>query len=60
MPMSLFNNEQMMRKANKAALGHYLKNVVDCTVTISNLSSPLIIYGGWLVATLSSYLVHRL
>ena len=28
MLMSLFNNEQMVRKANKAALGQYL-NVVD-------------------------------
>ena len=24
-----FNNEQMIRKANEAALGQYLKNVVD-------------------------------
>ena len=46
MLVSLFNNEQMMRKANKAALGQYLKNVVDCTVTSSNPSSPLIIDGG--------------
>ena len=26
-----FNNEQTIRKANKAAFGQYFKNVVDCT-----------------------------
>ena len=55
MPMSLFNNEQIMRKANKAALGQYLKNVVDCTVTLSNPSSPLIIDGGWLLYQVTSF-----
>ena len=54
MLVSLFNNEQMMRKANKAALGQYLKNVVDCTVTFSNPSSPLIIDGGWLLYQMTS------
>ena len=55
MPMSLFNNEQMMRKANNAALGQYLKTVVDCTVTFSNPSSPLIIDGGWLLYQVTSF-----
>ena len=54
-PMSLFNNEHMMRKANKAALGQYLKNVVDCTVKFSNPSSPLIIDGGWLLYQVTSF-----
>ena len=49
MPMSLFNNEQMMRKANKAAL------VVDFTVTFSNPFSPLIIDGGWLLYQVTSF-----
>ena len=48
-----------MRKANKAALGQYLKNLVDCTMTSSNPSSPLIIGGGWLVATVSDHLIHK-
>ena len=57
MPMSLFNNEQMMRKANKAALGlgQYLKNVVDCNVTSSKSSSPSIIDGGWLLYQVTSF-----
>ena len=38
-----------MRKANKAALGQHLKNVVDCTVTSSNPSSTSVIDGGWLL-----------
>ena len=55
MPMSLFNNEQIMRKANNASLGKYLKNVVDCTVTSSNPFSPLIIGGGWLLYHITSF-----
>ena len=54
MLMSLFNNEQMMRKANNAALGQYLKIFVDCTVTSSNPSSPLLIDGGWLLYQIDS------
>ena len=49
------NNEQMIRKANKAVFGQYLKNVVDCTVTSSNPSSPLIIDGGWLLYQITSF-----
>ena len=52
--MSLFNNEQMMIKANKAALGQYLKNVVDCTVISSNPSSSLIIDGRRLMYQMTS------
>ena len=55
MPMSLFNNEQMTRKANKAALGQYLKNVFDCTVISTNPSSPLIIDGGWQLYPITSF-----
>ena len=32
-PMSLFDDYQMMRKANKAALGKYLKKLIDLTLT---------------------------
>ena len=53
-----FNNEQMIRKANKAVFWQYLKNFVDCTVTSSNPSSPLIIGGMWM-ATVSNNLIHR-
>ena len=46
----------MIRKANKAVFGQYLKNVVDCTVTSSNPSSPLIIDGhGWLLYQITSF-----
>ena len=48
-------NEQMIRKANKAVFGQYLKNIVDCTVTSSNPSSPLIIDGGWLLYQITSF-----
>ena len=54
MLMRLFNNEQMMRKANKAVFGQHLKNVVDCTVTYSNPSASLIIDGGWLLYQINS------
>ena len=50
-----FNNEQIIRKANKAVFRQYLKNVVDCTVTSSNPSSPLIIEGGWLLYQITSF-----
>ena len=50
-----FNNEQMIRKANKAVFGQYLKNVVDCTVTSSNPSSQLIIDGVWLLYQITSF-----
>ena len=56
-PMSLFDDSQMMRKANKAALGKYLKKLNDLTVTgkTSNSKGPLIIDGGWLIHQLSSF-----
>ena len=54
-PMSLFDDYQMMRKANKAALGKYLKKLNDLTLTTNSSKSPLIINGGWLLHQLSSF-----
>ena len=46
----------MMRKANKAALGNYLTDKNDLTVTTSNSMNPLVIDGGWFLYQLSSFL----
>ena len=53
--MSLFDDYQMMRKANKAALGKYLKKLNDLTLTTSSSKSPLIIDDGWLLHQPSSF-----
>ena len=45
--MSLFDNDQYMRKANKAALGTLLKDLVTTVECTEN--TCLVIDGGWLL-----------
>ena len=54
-PMSLFDEHQMMRKANKSALGLYLKKMDTSTVKTKNSNRPLVVDGGWLLHQLSTY-----
>ena len=54
-PMSLFDQYQMMRKSDKAALGSYLKNINQSTLKSCSFTIPLVIDGGWLIHQLSSF-----
>ena len=55
MPMSLFDQYQMMRKSNKAAYGKFLKDKIGPLVTSSNFTTPLVIDGGWFLYQLNSF-----
>ena len=55
MPMSLFDQYQMMRKSNKAAYGKFLKDKIGPLVTSSNFTTPLVIDAGWFLYQLNSF-----
>ena len=55
LPMSLFDQYQMMRKSDKVALGRYLKNINQCTLKSCSFMIPLVIYGDWFIHQLSSF-----
>ena len=59
LPMSLFDQYQMMRKSDKAALGKYLKNINQSTLKSCSFTIPLVIDGGWLIHQLSSFKARR-
>ena len=54
-PMSLFDDHQMMRKPNKSALGQYLKKLDTQMVNPNNNNITVIIDGGWLLHQLSTF-----
>ena len=57
LPLSLFNNEQMLRKANKAVFGKFLKNICTTSKVEAHCNStiPLLIDGGWLLHQITSF-----
>ena len=55
LPISLFDQYQMMRKSDQVALGRYLKNINQYTLKSCSFNIPLIIDGGWLIHQLSSF-----
>ena len=59
LPLSLFNNEQMLRKANKAVFGKFLKNICTTSKVEAHCNStiPLLIDGGWLLHQISHHLL---
>ena len=58
MPMSLFDEKQMMRKANKGALGKCLKKLGSPSNPVTSLArnSPIVIDGGWLLHQITTFL----